>query len=315
MSISFSKEKMVSLKAAMALMIVAHHIYLAYGVDALHPFMKLGAPIVSVFFFISGFGLHKSYQTKGEDYLRSFFQHRILRIVLPALISLAAYYILLWNPSRDFMGEWRNIVLHGIPILPHSWFVVAILAFYLCFFISYRFIPKGCREFGVLFMVICLMTFYILIGYDRCWWISSLAFPTGVFYASYESKIQSLFERRHLLYWLTVILLLFELILIYSTGQQYFWTLCYIFIPLLVALTASQLPLEKLNTGVVRFLAMISYEVYLCQGISMELLRGRLFIQSDLIFVLLVYAVTIILALGVHILTGFCFRISDVWTR
>lgn len=309
MSISFSKEKMAPLKAVMALMIVAHHLTLAYGVGALSPFMKLGAPLVSLFFFVSGYGLHKSYQSKGNDYLRSFFRLRIWRVVLPALISLVAYYILLWNPSRDFIGEWKNLVIMGIPILPHSWFVVAIIAFYLGFFLSYRFLPNGRKEFGVLIMVICLMTFYIFIGYDRCWWVSSLAFPTGVFFASYENNVNSIFERRPILYWLTILLLFSGLILTYSTRQQYIWTLCYVFIPLLVALIAARLPLEKLNVRVVTFLAMISYEVYLCQGISMDLLRGRFYIQNDLLFVILVYTVTIILAWVVLFLCDCLFRI------
>lgn len=52
-SFSFGKDKMVVLKAALTLLIVADH--LTFHVDAawLFPFRKIGAPIVAVFLFIS----------------------------------------------------------------------------------------------------------------------------------------------------------------------------------------------------------------------------------------------------------------------
>ena len=52
MQYSSGKEKMAPLKAIMVLIIIADHLALFFGVEWLRLFIELGAPVVSVFFFI-----------------------------------------------------------------------------------------------------------------------------------------------------------------------------------------------------------------------------------------------------------------------
>ena len=130
---SFDKDKLILVKALMALLIVADHLNFFLDLGWLKPARELGAPIVSVFFFISGFGLVRSWQNKGPQYLKNFLLSKFLRIVLPALLALAAYYLLLWNPGRNYLSGWKNLALYGTPILPFSWFAEAIVFFYLTY--------------------------------------------------------------------------------------------------------------------------------------------------------------------------------------
>ena len=137
---SFDKDKLILVKALMALLIVADHLNFFLDLPWLKPARELGAPIVSVFFFISGFGLVRSYQSKGSAYLTSFPGRKFLRIVLPAVLALICYYLLLWNPERNYLDDWKNLVLYGTPILPFSWFAEAIVFFYLIYYFSFRFL-------------------------------------------------------------------------------------------------------------------------------------------------------------------------------
>lgn len=52
---------------------------------------QFGSLSVSIFFFLSGYGLMCSYSLKGKKYLEGFCIHRISKIIIPLLNSV--YYI------------------------------------------------------------------------------------------------------------------------------------------------------------------------------------------------------------------------------
>lgn len=304
---SFNKGKMASLKAFMALIIVADHMANFYGVTALRWFIEFGAPIVSVFFFISGYGLQVSYTRKGDSYLDSFFSRRFLRVLVPYILATILYCLLLWSPDQVRWKSFTSLFTEGKTILPFSWYVMEILVLYLFFYISSRYFHDAWSLIILLTLVLALMYATFRLQYGNAWWISSLAFPTGILFARWEKRIYALLEDRPARYGLSLILLLSVFFPAYYGGKvlskYYLWTLCYVVIPLIVALVIARLPVEKLNGKSVSFLAMVSYEIYLCQGIAMGLLREKVFLHHDLLFVLSVYTVTITLAYGIHCLS------------
>ena len=302
---SFDKDKLILVKALMALLIVADHLNFFLDLGWLKPFKELGAPIVSVFFFISGFGLVRSWQNKGRQYLKDFIRSKFLRIVLPALLALAAYYLLLWNPRRDYLLDWKNLALYGTPILPFSWFAEAIVFFYLVYYLSFRYLKGKWKSAGILAGTLLWMAVTILIGYDWCWWICSLSFPSGAFFARYEKDIYAFCEAKPYRYYALLGGLGVLFLALYMPRNPYLWTLCYILIPAIVALVIAKLPLGRLHGPVLLFISGISYEIYLCHGIPMELLCDRLPIQNPLLFIAAVYALTLLLAFAVQRLSRF----------
>lgn len=294
------------MKAVMALMIVADHMALFYGVSFLRPFIEFGAPIVSVFFFISGYGLQVSYCKRRDDYLNHFFSRRFWKVLAPYLIATALFCILIWDPDKNWGKDLLSTFTEGKPILPFSWFVIELLYFYLAFFVSYRFFLGPWRLFVMCIFMALLFYLSIHLHYGNGWWISSLAFPAGIVFATQEKRVYSFLEGSPARYWFSQLVLAIVFILCYLggrlLGKYYLWTVCYICIPLIVALVVARLPLERLNVKAVSFLATISYEIYLCQGIAMEVLRGRFYIQNNALFVISVYALTIALAWGTHLL-------------
>ncbi len=301
---SFDKDKLTAVKALMALLIVADHLNFFLDLGWLKPARELGAPIVSMFFFISGFGLVRSWQSKGPAYLNSFLRKKFLRIVLPALFALAAYYLLLWNPGRDYPGEWKNLLLYGTPVLPFSWFAEAIVFFYLVYYCSFRFLKGKWRAAGLMTGTIAWMAATILAGYDWCWWICSLSFPSGAFFAYKEKEIYAFCEEKPYRYYALLGLMSILFVALYLPRNPYLWTLCYVLIPTIVALLVARLPLGRLHGPVITFISGISYEIYLCQGIPMELFRDSIPISSPLLFIAAVYALTILLAFAVNKLSG-----------
>lgn len=297
---SFDKDKLILVKALMALTIVADHLNFFLDLPWLKPARELGAPIVSVFFFISGFGLVRSYQSKGDAYLQSFPGRKFLRIVLPAVLGLICYYLLLWNPERNYLDDWKNLVLYGTPILPFSWFAEAIVFFYLVYYVSFRFLKGKWKAAGLLGGTLAWMAVTILAGYDWCWWICSLSFPAGALFAYREKALYAFCEGGKYRYYALLGVLSIGFLALYLPRNPYLWTLCYILIPTIIALIVARLPIGRLHGPVIGFIAGISYEIYLCHGIPMELFRDRLPIPSPLLFILAVYALTVVLAFVVH---------------
>lgn len=304
MKMSFDKDKLILVKALMALLIVADHLNFFLDLAWLKPARELGAPIVSVFFFISGFGLVRSYQNKGAAYLKSFLGKKFLRIVLPALLALICYYALMWNPERDYLGDWKNLALFGTPILPFSWFAEAIVFFYIIYYCSFKFLPGKWKAAGLLAGTLAWMAVTILAGYDWCWWICSLSFPTGAFFAHKEKEIYAFCEAKKYRYYALLGGLAIIFLVLYLPRNPYLWTLCYILIPTIVALLVARLPIGRLHGPVIMFISGISYEIYLCHGIPMELFSERLQIQSPILFIAAVYAATILLAFAVNRLSA-----------
>lgn len=310
---SFGKDKMAPLKAVMAIIIVADHLGLFYGITAFKLFVELGAPIVSVFFFISGYGLHVSYQNKGDGYLKSFFTLRFWKVLAPYLLATILFLLLFWPAADDLKKAVYDTFSTGNPILPFSWFALEILYFYLFFYLSFRLLPKRWKVMGLCLLVVVLMLVFYLLDYGNGWWVSSLAFPAGVIFAGNDKRFFSAVDKRPGVLWLSILVLLAVFGASYLTGRvfgkYYVWTVSHVCIALIVAIFVSCLPLERLNSKPMIFLARISFEIYLCQGIAMQLLRGRFFIQNDILFVVLVYALTIVLAWGINLLSGLIARI------
>lgn len=302
----FGRSKMPLLRASLALLIVADH--LTFWTDAawLRPFRELGAPIVSLFLFISGYGLMKSYMSRGKAYLDGFFRKRLWKVILPSLLALAVYWIICFDPSRDYVASMKLLLTNGVPLLPYSWYVAAIVILYLAFYVCFRFLPRKFASIGV----VVLSVVYILvtkgIGYDRCWWVGTLAFPTGLLFAEYEERLNKGVLSKASGFVLSVVGILVITAALYMTGSEYAFILCYIFIPLFVVLIYSRLNVPFKDSAVVAFLSGISYEIYLCQGIAMEFLRPM--ITMDIAFIVSVYLVVILLAFIVSRIARLLYR-------
>lgn len=291
-----NKEKTSVLKGVMAIVIVLHHMSLQ-GIDSLAQFFSWGAPIVSVFFFISGYGLSLSFLSKGNTYLSNFISHRIFRnLLLPFILAWALYRIVNWSVLPDLVTEITNLVFTGIPLLPHSWYVYAILLFYIFFYIACRLCK---RNFP--FLILALTIVYILVceyaGFDRCWYISSLAFPTGVFAGKYINSIKE-FINFGIRYFIFVPLCISLIGLFVYSRNEILYMFVYILIPIMITMICMKIKLEELcRFKLVSFLSSISYEIYLCQGISMSICRGnRYYIENDYIYVMSVLVLTAALA-------------------
>jgi len=289
MTLSFSKEKTGSLKALLAIFIVLGHFY--YFSDSI-PFVlfhELAATAVAMFFFISGFGLVKSWKKRGSSYLKGFFNNRILRILVPAIILFLIHLLLCGNGGMSFPEMLRRLVAQGLAYPPEYWFIFVILFDYLLFWFAFKFLPASIRLPFLFFGSLGFIILAVWAGYDRCWWICSFSFPSGAVYAMYEDDINSFCGKNagSLISSLAILFLL--AIGIYLTGNQFIWTLFYMVVPFGIALVVAAVRPDKIVLQLLGFLGIISYEIYLSHITMMSFFKYSVPINPEWLYILTVF--------------------------
>lgn len=280
MGVQFSKQATVPLRGLLAIGIVLHHLSLRL-VEASpdchwiwSQFSFWGAPIVAVFFFLSGYGLMVSLITKGQKYLDGFLKKRLLKIVLPLVlcsIVFEATSITLWGGQiADFRKDW--------PFLPNCWFCVTIIIYYFAFYITallFKSSPIKVAYSMWLFSFVYVFLFKVM---DFCnWWYQMvLSINIGMTLAYYETAIRNVLYK----YKRTIVLLLFLL-----TFLSAYWASCSetddfpvgmmglsLVVGLLIYSSLCFRPIK--SNRLLTFFGKHSFEIYLIHGAVISVLFG-----------------------------------------
>ena len=294
------------LRGALALMVVFHH--LAQRTQAgvlMRPYTDLGYMPVALFFFLSGYGVTGKYLA-SPDYRQGFLRRRLHALLGPLLPALAVYAAL-QAAVNPFSSAWD--FYNGVIGDMNAWFLVNLILFYAEFALAMR---LARRPAGMLaFMAVCWAGYVagcVAVGYGDWWYKSSHAFLLGMAWAIWGKRWTARIRRRARLYWplLAACWALCALI------HQNIWPMgrylpLKAFIPSAAAATlfvcGVVLLTMKLRLGnpLLDCLGRISYEIYILHGILLICLRrGRLSVENDAAYALLVLGGTIALASAWH---------------
>ena len=268
-----SKTASFNIKGLACLGIAWHHYIFQSGIPThfLTWFISMwGAVLVGVFFFLSGYGLTQSLGDKRPTL--SLFLKRIVRVLVPLLaIHLILYLPLLKLNMVEFYNSAKSIFIylfHGGEN-PYLWFIQAILAMYLCFFISS--IPKSKNVRIILcFLLIvayCAFVKYIL-KYSGTQYANNFPFVLGCIVAMYEPQIRKFIDSIKLL-WLTatltsisvVLLLIFQFLRGSILDDFAFMCIGMCGIPIMMLLNK----LRCFEYHSFKFLGACSFELYIIQ--------------------------------------------------
>ena len=291
----FSKDKMPILKVVMAFVIILGHLSYKDSSVWILPFRYLGAPFVSMFLFISGYGMWHSFLSNHGLSFSSTLK-RIWKIVLPYLFTVLLYFAIVRLPSREFNIDVLEAIMTGTSKQSHLWFVFAIIYLYLTFFLCTRLRRRSAIILSLFAITALTIAFLRKVGYDRCWWVSLMAFPTGCLYSMYKDRINDAIFKNRLRYCLAMAAAIVGVGVSYLPGVEVLYSISHIFIPMAIALVVIQLPIEKLNNRFTMHLGSISYEIYLCQLIAMDALQLFFSSMPPAVYVLCTVVLTVLLA-------------------
>lgn len=284
-----------ALRGVLSMVVLLHHLSPKVGGILLFPvFSKLGYLTVSVFFFLSGYGLMKQYMGR-PGYSRHFLLRRLPAVLFPYLLATALYWLL--NRILGISLSLQNVINElraGTPIVSASWYIICITLFYIGFRVlmllcgkHYGWMLPGSLVWCGLYIRFCLRS-----GYSSWWYNTAPVLSLGIAWALREEAI-SRFFRKHYSKAAPAIFLIFSCVYglkLYLNSRV--WT-DLVHIPL-TWLAASLftvcvlLVLMKLRLGnpLLQRLGGISLELYLCHYLFITLLRSELiFLANDFLYV------------------------------
>lgn len=174
-------KRLNSMRGIMALEIIIGHV-VRYEHSYLVPFGKFMLVAVGFFFFVSGWGLCRSFHEKPQ-YLNSFIRTRFLYLAGVAFVALGVIAIVdTISPVKTDYSSYSPVlgtIIQNI-FVRTNWYVRELLLLYLLFYFIYKYVPKHQLLFLTISILIVSCGLYRL-GYVRCWYASILAFPMGFF--------------------------------------------------------------------------------------------------------------------------------------
>lgn len=298
-----------SLKGLLACMVLLCHLHGRTHIFAVGPLggilTAFGYLAVSAFFFLSGFGLAESARLK-ENYIKTFPGKKIFSFFLLCVFTILIYLV------RDFLvGNKFDLLLFaqsftfGYTIVDNGWYLQAQLLFYILFYFVFRFSKK--HKLVMFFSAACLYCLLCAaLGLTSTWYEAILCFPLGVAYANYKDKVHSIIFKSKLktIFLFLIFLCAFILLLLFSTKLSFSSLLkitCKMASAIAFVWVATIFVLViNINNPITRFLGKISLEIYLLQGIFLNLFKNQIYIENDILYILAVTVCTIILAMLAH---------------
>lgn len=248
--------------------------------NGLNPFLEIGFLCVAVFFFSSGFGLMTSFRKK-ENYLKGFFSKRFVPIAVISLIVAAVYMV---------YGHVGN---------PYDWYIYAILYFYLCFWLAFRF----CKNEKVAVAIIIAATILYCFACDWMvlggWWLNTVGlFTVGILYARHEDVANAFLCGRRFVLKTVVTSVLFaaafagslflnaslssvSTFTVFNICQTIVYVLQFLAALLFVVLILLISSRVQINNKVLNFIGSMTLEIYLIHGFFVQAFSFS-FVEDDI---------------------------------
>ena len=274
--------------------------------DALGSFAYIA---VTFFFMTSGYGLTLGVQKRPDSIREGFWKRRVGKLLLPLVLVNVLRLLAEWVTSGEF---------DLLNLLHVNAFVRQILAFYLLFWLVFRFL--GCLPFGgkagLLCGVVAVFSIAVYLVGDNplfAWPVETFGFMYGILLALYKDKLCAFARHRWLLKSGAVCVAALALGVAYLkfkavplAGDYVCKLLLGAAILLLVLFLNSKLPL---GNSVSRFLGGISYEVYLAHDVVFIALSAVPVVFDSGVYVVLSVALTVLLSYLVHLGSGGLLRL------
>jgi len=255
----------------------------------------LGYLSVSIFFFLSGYGLTSAYKAKGISYINNFPKRKILPLYIYNLL-LVFLYLFLWFAVKQPLTSKRIVLsfLFGHTVIKYGWYIQTTLLLYLLFFIIFK-IHNKYLKFAV--SLLGYAVYFTLCHFLDCWsmwYISVLAFAVGIIMAIKPQKINSV---------------IFVLVFLISFILGNFSILGGAFAIFFKMLSATVFPLLifKLQTNIkcrpplLQKSSVYSFEIYASQGLFFTLYHSSIiYIKNDILYTLTVLISTLLFAVILH---------------
>lgn len=273
-----SKEYTAVIRGICAIAIMLAHIRRTSFV-AFEIFNYVGAPIVAVFLFLSGYGIVTRIQQVGaNNYMNGFLKKRCLPLFIEFVFVCLLYYAV----KLAFTGNFE-FLKSGITS-PHSWYIIMIELLYILMFIGYLIFKDNLKALITFVTVAEVLIIVVLavLKVGEYWYVSLLGFSAGMICSSLNIKKEKSFFVLVVFGIVAGASTLGELLLKDHEGLIVLWALVYNVSTLSLSFVALFVGrYVRFNNPVFKFLGSISLEIYLLHGVFEELFKEISFVNNN----------------------------------
>lgn len=302
---AFNKQQTDGLKGLFAIGVIIHHICLGSGIGnnyGLGPiYNALGYCGVSVFLFISGYGLMNRYLQIRGGYFRTYIRNRILPIYMLNAILVFLYYVV-----KHTIGKSLTPILilqsftFGNTIVEYGWYLQVCMLFYIFFMLSFKYtstIHTGIIVMSTFIIVYAILSY--LCGLPSTWFECSFAIIAGIAIRLKQDSIVA-FSKTTKISLLCFIVSLFSLSYVLGNGQfiqsdmWIFWKMVSsIAFGIMIFMLTHWI---NLKGKLLKWLGGHYLELYVLQGISLIFADKYIGYDAPIVYFTSIVVVTIILA-------------------
>lgn len=302
-----SLESCNSFRGVFALVVVFHHLAQRTSSGVLfHQFTHVGYLAVAVFFFYSGYGLMKKHMISPR-YYEKFLLKRIPSVLFPYIVITAVFWLYYAGTGKVYSAKQMiSAFLKGAPIVSFSWYIIAILLFYLCFWLLMLLFREryDLMIISACFMYILYVLFCHRLGYGSYWYNAAFAFAVGMFWAYKESDISKLLEKFFPIF--AVATILFEVVCIlgiYIVEMSVIRLVLQVSSACLFSIIVVLFSMKfRIRSKIAHFFGTISLELYMTQGLPIMMFRSEaVYIQNELLWCSIVILSSVVLAIVFHV--------------
>lgn len=254
-------------------------------------FGNIGFLGVSIFLFISGYGLLVSYNKNKEKYLKSFIKNRLLKIVFIFAIAKLIELVL--------MQKINNIL---------DWYTCIIMYYYLVFYFVYKYVKNDNAKKNITILsFIPYIAICLLLNNDPYWYNTAICFPLGLVIADNKDKVYKIIKNNYVKLFIPLFLIISIMVGLQITGfiSEARW-LQFIVPVFFMGLTITILVKLKLQSKILEFFSKISYQLYLLHQVLFKFLYD-IGIHSDIAF-LLAILINIVIAIIIEKILNLIYR-------
>ena len=261
------------LKGIAIISVVLGHLVITKFIDTpFQYFNYLGAQGVTLFVFLSGFGLTTTVLVQGIS--KGFLKRRLSVVLIPYALTTS-----LWIIIDALLGRYYALKTIGLSILGLSltidatmWYISFISIWYIVFFLSfYQKIPNAVRLlilFGFAWFLRSGNLAIVPVDFKWQWRMYSLVFPLGVLLAFYLwHKIRQ--TQSNGLVFIGSLGFVYFAYSLFSQRNDMFYTNFNICVAMLLVVVIVLLNMYGYESTLLKTIGDFSYEIYLCEAVFM----------------------------------------------
>jgi len=264
----------------------------------------IGQSMVSLFLFYSGYGVMLSIDRKGSGYIKSIPSKRVLKVLLHFDIAVVLFGLVQLACGKTFTPLSYLLSLTGWTSLGNSnWYIFVILCLYLITWLSFT-LAKGNLKVGFALtaaLSVGMMAVLFVTKSSRVWYDTALCYAAGMAYYLYQEKTEAfLFKNKYIWY---IVIAVTAALYGASLLLRRYWFMDiprHIFFALTTVLFTMKV---SVNNKILQFFGKHLFAIYILQRLPMLVLT-RIGFGSPYLFILISFAVTVVLAVLFDLMLG-----------